>query len=238
MKKVIQFSGGKDSVVCLHLFKDEPGIEAYFVNTGSPFPHVEKFVLETCEEFGVPLVVARPEINVLDWQKKNGLPSDIVPWDATPSMQEISDNDFGAVLMPYISCCSDNIWNPMQKALLKNNVKYVIRGSKYCDSKVGVADGYIDENGIYYHSPLWNWTDKDVFEYIADNKIPIPDQYNHKHTDSLDCWCCTAYMGKSGAARVSYTKDNYPDLYDLVSPNIARVNSTVSNAVEYYSQGF
>ena len=45
-------------------------------------------------------------------------------------------------------------------------------------------------------------------------------------------------MGKSGAARISYTKEKYPELYDIIQPALSSVNSTVSNAVKYYSQGF
>ena len=45
-------------------------------------------------------------------------------------------------------------------------------------------------------------------------------------------------MGKTGAARVSYTKDRYPDLYDSLAPNIALVNAAVTNAVKYYAEGF
>ena len=37
MNKAIQFSGGKDSIVCLHLFKDEPDIKVIFTNTGNAF---------------------------------------------------------------------------------------------------------------------------------------------------------------------------------------------------------
>ena len=72
MKKVVQFSGGKDSIVCLHLFKDVDDVQALFTNTGGAFPHVEDFVSETCKEFGVPLIIARPENSVMDWQKANG----------------------------------------------------------------------------------------------------------------------------------------------------------------------
>ena len=239
MKKVVQFSGGKDSIVCLHLFKDVDDVQALFTNTGGAFPHVEDFVLETCEEFGVPLIIARPENSVMDWQKANGLAADIIPWDSTPFMQTMSKTDFGATLIPYATCCAENIWNPMNQALLDNDIKYVVRGSKECDSKVGVPDGYVDGNGIYYHSPLWNWTDQDVFEYISDHQINLPDHYSISgESDSLDCWCCTAYMGKTGAARVSYTKDRYPDLYDSLAPNIALVNAAVTNAVKYYAEGF
>lgn len=239
MKKVVQFSGGKDSIVCLHLFKDVDDVQALFTNTGGAFPHVEDFVSETCKEFGVPLIIARPENSVMDWQEVNGLAADIIPWDSTPFMQTMSKADFGATLIPYATCCAANIWTPMNQALLDNDIKYVIRGSKSCDSKVGVPDGYVDDNGIYYHSPLWNWTDEDVFEYISDHQIKLPDHYSISgDSDSLDCWCCTAYMGKTGAARVSYTKDRYPDFYDSLAPNIALVNTAVSNAVKYYAEGF
>ena len=204
MNKAIQFSGGKDSIVCLHLFKDEPDIKAIFTNTGNAFPHVLDFVSETCESFGVPLIIAEPEKPVIQWHKDNGFPSDIVPWDSTPAMNGVS----------------------------------VIRGSKSCDSKVGVPDGFVDEGGVYYHSPLWDWTDKDVFDYIAEHKLMLPDQYSHGRNDSLDCWCCTAYMGKSGAARISYTKEKYPELYDIIQPNILAVNATIKTALNHYAEGF
>ncbi len=70
MKKVVQFSGGKDSIVCLHLFKDVGDVQAIYINTGCAFPRVSDFVAETCEEFGVPLIVARPENSVSDWHKR------------------------------------------------------------------------------------------------------------------------------------------------------------------------
>ena len=166
------------------------------------------------------------------------VPADIVPWDSTPAMAEVSDNNFGRTLVPYTDCCSANIWQPMNRAVMENDIGYIVRGSKSCDSKVGVPDGFVDENGIYYHSPLWDWTDKDVFDYISEHKLSIPDQYKREHNDSLDCWCCTAYMSKSGAARLSYTKEKYPDLYDIVQPNILAVNSTVKAALDYYAEGF
>jgi hypothetical protein len=45
-------------------------------------------------------------------------------------------------------------------------------------------------------------------------------------------------MSKTGAARLSYTKEKYPDLYDIVQPNILAVNSTVKAALDYYAEGF
>ena len=62
---------------------------------------------------------------------------------------------------------------------------------------------------------------KDVFEYIAKHNITIPDNYKNPDSDSLDCWNCTAYMGKTGAARVKYVKENLPEHYEELSGNIA-----------------
>tara|TARA_R110000824_G_scaffold315459_1_gene502610 strand:- start:43 stop:756 length:714 start_codon:yes stop_codon:yes gene_type:complete len=233
MKKIIQFSGGKDSIVCLHLFKNDPDITAINVNTGAAFPHIEKHIQKTCDNFGIPLITILLEKSVIEWQKENGLPADIIPWDSTPYMQQVSKNSFGATLVPSINCCSANIHLPMEKFIIENNVTDIIRGSKACDTLVGVPDGHI-ENGITYHSPLWAWSDEDVFNYIKMYDISLPDNYKDPDSDSLDCWNCTGHMGKTGAARIRYVKENLPEHYDELSGNIALVKATLQNAITYY----
>jgi len=219
------------------MFKDAPNITAIYVNTGAAFPHVVEHIQKTCDTFGIPLITILLDKSVIEWQKENGLPADIIPCDSTPYMQRISKNDFGAILVPYIDCCYANIHLPLQRFITEHNVTDVIRGSKECDKQVGVADGYI-EDGVTYHSPLWNWSDKDVFEYIKKHNITIPDNYKNPDSDSLDCWNCTAYMGKTGAARIKYVKENLPEHYNELAGNIAIVKSTVQNAIDYYNEGF
>ena len=181
MKKIIQFSGGKDSIVCLHMFKEDPDITAIYVNTGAAFPHVVEHIQKTCDAFGVSLITILPEKSVIEWQKENGLPADIIPCDSTLYMQKVS---------------------------------------------------------ITYHSPLWNWSHEDVFNYIKIYDITILDNYKDPDSDSLDCWNCTAFMGKTGAARVKYVKENLPEHYEELSGNIALVKTTIQNALDYFNEGF
>ena len=237
MKKIVQFSGGKDSIVCLHLFKNDPDITAVYVNTGAAFPHVKEHVQKTCDDFGVPLITILLEKSVTEWHKENGLPADIIPWDSTPLMQQLSKKSFGATLVPYMDCCSANIHLPMERFVIENNVTDVIRGSKACDTVVGVQDGFVG-NGTTYHSPLWNWSHEDVFNYIKMYDITILDNYKDPDSDSLDCWNCTGHMGKTGAARVRYVKENLPEHYDELAANIALVKSTLQNAINHYNEGF
>ena len=237
MRKVIQFSGGKDSIVCLHLFKDDPEAVALWTDTGNSFPHIGKYVRDMCELYQVELMVAKPEIPVLQWQNENGLPADVVPWDATPAMAGISKNDFGARLVPYTDCCSANIWQPMHKAVIDSGIKHVVRGSKKADHRVGVEHGFT-EDGVYYDSPLWDWTDADVFGYIEKHEIPLLDNYHMSDdSDSLDCWCCTAYLEKSGRSRAEYIEKTYPEFHDLQSGRIEAVKQTVRAAVSHYGLG-
>ena len=236
MKKIVQFSGGKDSIVCLHLFKNDPDITAVYVNTGAAFPHVKEHVQKTCDDFGVPLITILLEKSVTEWHKENGLPADIIPWDSTPLMQQLSKKSFGATLVPYMDCCSANIHLPMERFVIENNVTDVIRGSKACDTVVGVKDGFVG-NGTTYHSPLWNWSHEDVFNYIKMYDITILDNYKDPDSDSLDCWNCTGHMGKTGAARVRYVKENLPEHYDELAANIALVKSTLQNAINHYNEG-
>lgn len=57
-------SGGNDSVVPLHLFKDDPRITAaVHIDTGIRVPETEEHVRRVCSEFGVELLVYRAKEN-------------------------------------------------------------------------------------------------------------------------------------------------------------------------------
>lgn len=230
--KALQFSGGKDSLACLYMHKDDPELVAVYADSGNPFPHVRDFVLRTARALGVSLVVASPDIPVKDWQDANGLPADILPVDASPLMRGITKEKYPASLVPYVACCSANLWQPMAKAIAEMGATTVIRGSKASDGKVGVPDGHV-ENGVTYLSPLWNWSDADVFAYLKGLKAELPPQYE-QGADSLDCWSCTAYMNGHGQKRFAYLKANYPELYAQAKGRLDRVRDTVRQATEHY----
>lgn len=232
--RVVSFSGGKDSLACLHMFREQPGIVAVYVDSGNPFPHVSDFVHRTAEELRVRLHVVCPPMSVMSWQDQNGYPADIVPWDATPMMSEATGHKFNSRLVPYAACCSANRWRPMQKALSELGAKEVIGGSKLSDSKRGVPDGYVDDRGIVYRSPLWDWSDDDVFSYLKENCVDLPPQYA-EGADSLDCWCCTAYMDEKGGARFAYLKAHYPKLYEEAKRRLDGVRDTVTKATAMIS---
>ena len=216
------------------MFRDDPDAVALWTDTGASFPHVEKYVRDMCSLYDMELIVARPEKSVLKWQNENGFPADIIPWDSTPFMEKISKNKFGATLVPYTNCCSVNIWEPMNAAVIASGITHVVRGSKEADHHVGVSHGFT-ENGIYYDSPLWDWSDIDVFSYIEKHDIPLPENYKmSSDSDSLDCWCCTAYCGKSGDFRAEFIKEIHPELHDFQSARISSVKATVRSAVAHY----
>lgn len=61
-EKVVFFSGGKDSTCTLHLaLRSWDRFTAVYVDTTIAFPEVEPFVRDVCSEWGIPLVVLRPE---------------------------------------------------------------------------------------------------------------------------------------------------------------------------------
>lgn len=228
MTKVLQFSGGKDSLACLYMHRDDPEVVAVYVDTGSAFPHVRAFVKRTAENLGVRLHVASPAKPCADWQLENGFPADVVAWDATPEMRHMTGCQTAPVV-PYSTCCAVNLWAPMQAAVVGLGADTVIRGAKACDDKRSVPDGYV-ENGVTYRAPLWTWTDEEVFAYLRAVNAEVPPQYE-MGADSLDCWCCTAYMGAHGAQRFAYLKEHYPDLYADAANRLCGVRETTLRAL-------
>jgi phosphoadenosine phosphosulfate reductase len=232
----LQFSGGKDSLALLHLAKPYlDKITVFFADSGAVYPHVVDFVHKTCADLGANLVVVKPPISLFDYHEKFGLPSDIVPVDVSPEMTQILPRKPAQMIQSPLSCCGAMLWAPTFNAIRERGIKLVLRGSKARDRHTTVPHGFIDEFGTEYSSPLWDWTDADVLDLLADKDVP--DQYTKGIGDSMDCWACTAHMGgKYAKAKLEYAREHYPDLWPVMKERIGRVVKTVAEQTAHINE--
>lgn len=230
MVTALQFSGGKDSLACLHLFKNHPEAVVLFADTGSSVPGVREYVHKTVADLGLPIHIVRPPSPCDEWQNEMGYPSDIVPVDAAPLMRVNSPGKYHPIV-PYSACCERHIWRPLMDGIKEIGATVVVRGSKGTDHKISVGDGYV-EDGVVFRSPLWTWTDDDVFAYLESVGAELPPQYSIENADSLDCWCCTAYMDAAGAARYEFMKKFHPAVYKKAKSRMDVVAATIRAAVD------
>lgn len=220
-RAILQFSGGKDSTALIHMARpwlDQ--IEVVTVDTGADFPHVRDHIHATLDALGVKATFIRSDS--MGWTKTHGMPADIIPVEAS----DVAPHMAGASprLISYFTCCFENIMRPMHEYVTASGHSLVLRGSKKADARVGVPSGFTF-NGIEYRSPLWDWSDGEVFTYLSGNGISIPDQYDHGVNDGLDCWFCPAHLHHSGAKKLEYLKTKYPDLWPDIAANVRTVAS-------------
>jgi phosphoadenosine phosphosulfate reductase len=225
-RAVLQFSGGKDSTALIYLARPHlDRITVLFSDTGAVYPHVLDFVHETCRKLGATLEVVRPALDVLAYTAINGLPADIVPVESLPQMAPRLREKPAQLVQGYMACCSAMIFEPMARAVRKSGAKIVLRGSKGSDARVGVKDRHI-EDGIEYRSPLWHWSDADVFAYLKREGVVLPRHYETIN-DSLDCWACSGHLAHHGAEKLRWTRQNYPDLYPIAAERVRRVRQVL-----------
>jgi len=155
-----------------------------------------------------------------------GLPSDIVPVEASMPMRAYNGGA-GQLLQSNFVCCNIMLWQPMQSALIADGIKHVYRGSKACDGHVGVPDGFVDSHGITYHSPIWSWSDADVFAYLQEIGAMLPQHYGEAN-NSFDCLLCTAFLKSAGAKeRLEYTREHYSKEWPELKRRLSIVRAVV-----------
>lgn len=234
-KAALQFSGGKDSLALLHMavpYMDR--ITVFFGDTGAVYPHVKQFVLDTCAELGVRPVVVSPFMPVAEFTEQYGYPSDIVPTERAPEAAWMMPKG-QTKIQSYVSCCGNMLWAPMQAAIKQSGLKIILRGTKACDPHVTVPHGHKDEH-FEYRSPLWGWTDQEVFMYLEGKNVP--DQYP-QIADSMDCWLCTAHMtGEFARAKLDYAKQKYPALWPEISRRVRAVREAVAEDAAKINHAF
>ncbi|MCW2541339.1 MAG: sulfate adenylyltransferase small subunit [Frankiales bacterium] len=179
-RPVLLFSGGKDSIVMLHL-----AMKAYWpsrlpfpvmhVDTGHNFPEVIEYRDRKLADWGVKLVVASVQdaidagrISETPGQLRNGL-------QTVPLLDAITEGKFDAVL--------GGARRDEEKARAKERVFSVRDDFGQWDPRNQRPELWDLYNGRHRPGehvrifPLSNWTELDIWAYIEREGIEVPDIY-------------------------------------------------------------
>lgn len=231
-KVALMFSGGKDSLACLHLVKDYlDQVLVVWVNTGANFPEIEQMMREV-----KAIVTHFHEIktNQPESIKSKGYPVDVVPVNYTLLGQSVTSiKDFK--VRSYFECCSENFWIPCDAEMRKLGVTGVIRGQRNSEAhRAPIKSGHI-ENGIEYYLPIESWKDSEVIDYLRSKNVIIDERLSMAHS-SLDCWNCTAYMAES-SERFKYIKKHHPSKYESIVEIVKKIDNVITAESNIY-KGF
>lgn len=188
----LQFSGGKDSLAILHMYRDQlDEIVVAWVNTGAAYPEVQREMARIAKKVPHFLVVRG---NQPEQIRKNGYPSDIVPINYSPIGRYFVKKAETFRIQSAFDCCAANMWDPLTRTMALMGVKRVIRGQRADEQykNPAIKNGTVLD-GIEYVLPLETWTAEQVFKYLRDHGIELPSYYSSEVT-SHDCWNCTAYL--------------------------------------------
>lgn len=227
--KVLQFSGGKDSLACLLYLKDQLAeITVVWCDPGDSFPETlaqMEIVKSLCPNF-VVIIGNQPEVI-----KEHGYPVDVLPV-RNHKMVQYNAQQKRPLLQSFMDCCYKSMMEPMHKATLALGATTIIRGQKLSDHhKSPIKNGDVVD-GITYWFPIENWTDEQVIEYVDASPL-FPKHYrDNVAKTSMDCMHCTAYLAEN-QWKLPYLKHHHPEQGAEVERRLNAIRKEVEADMAY-----
>ncbi len=183
-RPVILFSGGKDSTLLLHLarkaFHPAPvPFPLLHVDTGHNFDEVLRFRDHVVEKYGLRLIIARVQDYLDDGRLTERPDGTRNPLQTQPLLDAIADNRFDAVF--------GGGRRDEERARAKERIFSLRNAFGQWDPRRQRPELWNLYNGRHRAGehvrvfPLSNWTEADVWNYIARERVELPSiYYAHK----------------------------------------------------------
>jgi len=172
-----------EDMVVLQLVREHlPDVPVLFLETGYHFAEVYAYRDQMTAEYGLNLVNVMPLETVEQQESKFG-----ILYQSQPDQ-----------------CCRLRKVGPLFNALEKHDIWFtgLRRVQSPTRANLQVIDQFPLPTGkqLQKISPLASWTDKDVWAFARENKIPLLPLYDAGYT-SIGCEPCTALPADPGNAR-------------------------------------
>ncbi len=166
--------GVEDQALTDMLYKINKDVRIFTLDTGRLYPESYELIDETNKKYGIQIQVYFPDTGrVEEMVNSRGI------------------NLFYESVENRKLCCSIRKVEPLKKALQGNDVW--ITGLRKDQSLIRFDTKLVEwdeTHRIIKVNPLLNWTEKDVWKYIKENKVPY-NSLHDKGFPSIGCQPCT-----------------------------------------------
>jgi len=162
---------GPEGMVLIHMLADvAPETPIFNLETGYQFKETLELREEVLRRYGIEVEFKRPELTVEQYETAHGGPL----YETNPDQ-----------------CCFDRKIKLLNAATVGMHAwTSAIRRDQSADRARAPIVGWDKKFKLVKVSPLANWTKKEVWKTITENKIPYNPLHDQGYT-SIGCWPCT-----------------------------------------------
>ncbi len=191
----LAFSGGKDSLVALHLALHSMSrkLPVLFSSTSVEFPETIQYVQSLADEWNLNLHVAKPSISFFSSVKERGWASHEDRW-----------------------CCRPYKEEPAYEFITERKIPAEITGTTRTESIYRRSLTPIKlptkEPFLIRINPIYDWNEWEVWKYIRLKKLPYNPLYDRGYR-RIGCWCCPI----NGWTHYRRLRKTHPKLYNFLA---------------------